>query len=80
MLKCTTVTLRFQSEKSFKTVYDIQIKDIRDAVRMVSTGDLDALHQMEHELKDMVAIVQNKVTVGRGYALRPIPGTPESMG
>ncbi len=78
MIKCTTVRLTFKSEKSFKQVYDIQIKDVKDAVRMVGIDDLSALHEMEQDLKELVAIVQNKAVAGRGYDLRPIPGSTET--
>jgi hypothetical protein len=75
----TTVTMTFKGIETIKEIYKMHVKEVQQTLAMLDNGDIDALQSARNELKEMLAIVENKMSVSRGYKLSQVenPGKGE---
>lgn len=65
----TTVTLSFKGIETVKEIYKMHIKEVKETVLMLDEGNFDALVKAEMEIKELLAIVQNKQARNKGLKL-----------
>jgi hypothetical protein len=69
IMKVTTVKMIFKGSKTVNEVYELYIRELKDVILMLDPKDLEALTHKRQELKELLAIIQNKITVGQGHKL-----------
>lgn len=68
-MKITTVKLTFKGNETVNEIYNLYINGLKEAAMMLDEKEVAVLMHKRYELLELLAIVENKIAVGRGHRL-----------